>query len=197
MKIKSKITSKGQVTIPKAVRDELGVQDGDSIVFNIENNQILIEKSDFPAVGLQVQLFFSYLKSDIQDNIVILKGGMGHGKTTLLVGLTKMLVSENKSVFVLDYTNDLQNTIIEGGWIQGVNFSRDHTILTKLDIAYDYIVIDGLINIDLLTTIKELQPASKIICSTQEITETELVNIKPVTLFTIEKFLLHDLEIIS
>ena len=34
---KARITSNGQVTIPKAVREALGVKEGDSLVFEVEN----------------------------------------------------------------------------------------------------------------------------------------------------------------
>lgn len=37
MAIKAKITSKGQVTIPKEIREALGAKEGDSLVFEVEN----------------------------------------------------------------------------------------------------------------------------------------------------------------
>lgn len=39
---KAKITSKGQVTIPKAIRDELGVKPGDSLEFRIEDGHLKV-----------------------------------------------------------------------------------------------------------------------------------------------------------
>ena len=39
-----RITSKGQVTIPKAVRDKLGVKAGDDIGFREEGQAIIVEK---------------------------------------------------------------------------------------------------------------------------------------------------------
>ena len=39
------ITSKGQVTIPKAVRDKLGIAEGDEIVFRVEKNRALLAKT--------------------------------------------------------------------------------------------------------------------------------------------------------
>ena len=38
----STLTSKGQTTIPKLIRDELGLKAGDKLVFRIENGQIVI-----------------------------------------------------------------------------------------------------------------------------------------------------------
>ena len=37
MEQRARVTSKGQVTIPKAVRRALGVREGDSLVFEIED----------------------------------------------------------------------------------------------------------------------------------------------------------------
>lgn len=38
----AKITSKGQITLPKEVRDELGVRSGDSVVFHKQGNKVVI-----------------------------------------------------------------------------------------------------------------------------------------------------------
>lgn len=37
-----KLTSKGQTTIPKKIRDRLGLKSGDRLMFSIENGQIVI-----------------------------------------------------------------------------------------------------------------------------------------------------------
>jgi antitoxin PrlF len=42
----SKITSKGQVTLPKAVRERLGVTTGDSIVYEVEGNTVRVRKAE-------------------------------------------------------------------------------------------------------------------------------------------------------
>ena len=44
MDVTSKMTSKGQVTIPKAVRDALGLSEGDELVFRVEDNRATISK---------------------------------------------------------------------------------------------------------------------------------------------------------
>ena len=40
----STVTSKGQVTIPKDIRDKLDVKEGDKIIFQANGNQITIKK---------------------------------------------------------------------------------------------------------------------------------------------------------
>ncbi len=42
--IKARLTSKGQVTVPKAVRDELGLRSGDDIEFVKENGSFSLRK---------------------------------------------------------------------------------------------------------------------------------------------------------
>jgi AbrB family looped-hinge helix DNA binding protein len=41
----AKITSKGQVTVPKAVREALGIKEGDEVVFRVEGNRALLAKT--------------------------------------------------------------------------------------------------------------------------------------------------------
>jgi antitoxin PrlF len=38
----ARITSKGQITVPKAVRDALGVREGDSLVFRVEGSRAIV-----------------------------------------------------------------------------------------------------------------------------------------------------------
>ena len=41
----AKVTSKGQVTIPKAVRDALGIKEGDEVVFHVEGNRAILART--------------------------------------------------------------------------------------------------------------------------------------------------------
>ncbi len=45
MTAQARITSKGQITIPKSVREELGLREGDSVVFRIEDARAVISKT--------------------------------------------------------------------------------------------------------------------------------------------------------
>ncbi len=41
----ARITSKGQVTIPKDVRDALGLREGDELLFRVERSRAVIAKT--------------------------------------------------------------------------------------------------------------------------------------------------------
>lgn len=42
MDVAATVTSKGQVTIPKSVRDALGIQEGDEVVFRVEGDRAVL-----------------------------------------------------------------------------------------------------------------------------------------------------------
>ena len=44
MRLISRITSKGQITIPKAVRTALGLTDGDLVAFALEDDRAVLRK---------------------------------------------------------------------------------------------------------------------------------------------------------
>src|SRR5215203_5449627 len=41
----AKVSSKGQVTVPKAVRDALGIKEGDEVVFRVEGNRAVLART--------------------------------------------------------------------------------------------------------------------------------------------------------
>jgi antitoxin PrlF len=53
----AKITSKGQVTIPKAVREALGIEQGDEVVFRIEGDRAVMARTpDFLALAGSIKV---------------------------------------------------------------------------------------------------------------------------------------------
>ncbi len=44
MDVAARVTSKGQVTVPKAVRDALGIEDGDEVVLRVEGSRAVLAK---------------------------------------------------------------------------------------------------------------------------------------------------------
>ena len=48
----ARITSKGQITVPKAVRDALGIETGDEVVFRVEGDRAVMAKTaDFLSLA--------------------------------------------------------------------------------------------------------------------------------------------------
>lgn len=45
MESSARLTSKGQVTIPKAVRDALDIHEGDEIIFRVERKRAVVAKT--------------------------------------------------------------------------------------------------------------------------------------------------------
>lgn len=57
MDVAAKLTSKGQVTIPKAVRDALGLKLGDEVVFRVEGNRAVLARTpDFLSLAGTVRV---------------------------------------------------------------------------------------------------------------------------------------------
>lgn len=45
MDVAAKMTSKGQVTVPKVVRDALGIEAGDEVVFRVEGRRAVLART--------------------------------------------------------------------------------------------------------------------------------------------------------
>jgi AbrB family looped-hinge helix DNA binding protein len=46
MDIAAKLTSKGQITVPKQVRDKLSLQPGDRVLFRLEDNRAVLARTE-------------------------------------------------------------------------------------------------------------------------------------------------------
>jgi len=78
MRYSSKITSKGQITIPKAVRETMGLEEGDYVVFEPEDDRIILRPAtlgpneDFEALAERIAERFERYgisRSDVADAI--------------------------------------------------------------------------------------------------------------------------------
>jgi AbrB family looped-hinge helix DNA binding protein len=48
----ARVTPKGQVTVPKAVRDALGIKEGDELMFRVEGNRAVLARTpDFLSLA--------------------------------------------------------------------------------------------------------------------------------------------------
>jgi len=46
MDVAARLSSKGQLTVPKAVREALGLNEGDELVFRVEGNRAVMARTD-------------------------------------------------------------------------------------------------------------------------------------------------------
>ena len=53
----ARVTSKGQVTVPKAVRDALGLKVGDEVIFRVEGNRAVLARTpDFLSLATTIRV---------------------------------------------------------------------------------------------------------------------------------------------
>lgn len=45
MEVTARLTSKGQLTVPKSVREALGVGDGDAVLFRVEGSYAILSRT--------------------------------------------------------------------------------------------------------------------------------------------------------
>lgn len=62
----STITAKGQTTIPKSVRQALGVDYGGKIAFRVDDNGVSVHRADAEHDDPAIDSFLSFLADDIQ-----------------------------------------------------------------------------------------------------------------------------------
>ncbi len=52
MDVAARVSAKGQITVPKAVRDALGIEQGDEIVFRVEGSRAVLARTpDFLSLA--------------------------------------------------------------------------------------------------------------------------------------------------
>lgn len=62
------ITSKGQITLPKAVRQALGVDAGNRIAFDVRGDDVIVSRAeDEPHVDPAIAAFLDVLARDIRS----------------------------------------------------------------------------------------------------------------------------------
>lgn len=65
----ARLTSKGQITIPKKIRSHLGVSYGDIIDFNIEKERIIMRKMTTPGSARGIRGILSPVKHHTDEEI--------------------------------------------------------------------------------------------------------------------------------
>ena len=176
--LKSTITSKGQITLPKTIRDVMNLNTGEQVSFTIESDKkVIMEKMEYSIKNQSKMNLISLL---LNYNLpIIIKGRSGVGKTFLA---KKYLENQctDKKVAVIEpfssYKELEENTNIthycETDSINNYVFSEvqyDDYELVVIDNA-NYYDFDSLIALSLST--------KKLIMISQEFDEKELLKIR-------------------
>jgi antitoxin PrlF len=67
----SRVTQKGQVTIPRSIRSMLGINTGDEVVSEMEKNKVVLKKKAVVDRNFKKYVgFLSHLKGKSPDDIV-------------------------------------------------------------------------------------------------------------------------------
>jgi antitoxin PrlF len=64
----STITAKGQTTVPKPVRQALGLKEGDQIAFRVDEKGVTVRRADDDREDPAIASFLSFLARDIEKN---------------------------------------------------------------------------------------------------------------------------------
>jgi antitoxin PrlF len=65
LEIEATITSRGQTTVPAAIRKAPHVDPSGSIVFRLENGQVTLTKRETPEAEPDIDAFLSFLTADM------------------------------------------------------------------------------------------------------------------------------------
>lgn len=64
----STLTSKGQTTVPKSVRQALGLSEGDQIAFRVDETGVTLRRADEARDDPALASFLAFLASDIEHH---------------------------------------------------------------------------------------------------------------------------------
>lgn len=62
----SKLSSRGQTTIPKPIREELGLREGDRLEFSVEDDQVVIQRA-----SEDISILYGFLESPDQRPVTV------------------------------------------------------------------------------------------------------------------------------
>lgn len=60
------LTSKGQVTLPKSIRQALGLDTGSKVAFDLRDGKVVVTRADAPHEDPAIGAFLSLMEAEIQ-----------------------------------------------------------------------------------------------------------------------------------
>ncbi len=96
------ITSKGQITLPKSIRQALGVDYGGKVAFDLHGSQVIVSRADTlthedPAIAA----FLELLEADIRS---------GQNLCTLSADLVEAMLTT--IIQPVDFENDIEGDVV-------------------------------------------------------------------------------------
>lgn len=181
---KSTITSKGQITLPKTIRDVMSLSAGDQITFTIESDKkVIMEKAEYSIKNQSKMNLISLL---LNYNLpIVIKGGSGVGKTFLSKSYLINQCTDKKVVVIEPFSeykelesNSNITCYCETKYI-------DNEFLEAQYGDYELVVIDysSYYNFDSIVHIS-LSP-KKLILISQDFSEKELLELRSHILITL------------
>lgn len=61
------LTAKGQITLPKPIRQVLGVDTGDKVAFDLRDGEVLVTRADAEHEDSVIRAFLGLLEADIRN----------------------------------------------------------------------------------------------------------------------------------
>ncbi|MCJ8223688.1 AbrB/MazE/SpoVT family DNA-binding domain-containing protein [Bacillus sonorensis] len=102
--ISAKITSKGQITLPKTVREVLELNQGDEVIFSKNENGVFIEKKKSNFQEEAILNLVGLLINNIR--LVTISGKIASGKTRLIKAVLQKCFS-NSNIIIIEHNNGL------------------------------------------------------------------------------------------
>lgn len=136
------LSTKGQITLPKTIRDILNVDTGDQLTFTVQpNNQIVIQKS-VNSIKFKTKLnLISFL---LQNNFpILIKGEISSGKTYFTQKLIKSMFKDKKVAIIQPSVDEYALIVKDMEHFKSfVSYDLNNLLPEFKDTHYDLVVIE-------------------------------------------------------
>jgi AbrB family looped-hinge helix DNA binding protein len=168
-KVSGILSSKGQITLPKTVRDVMSLSTGDEIDFFIEEDgEVTMKKGNEKSSAA-----YNLVELLLESGIVVLTGKAGEGKTYFAINLIKKFFG-NKATLIMDPHNEYKVIISDVDMVTILNPENEYNIDGLLKMDLDFIVAEEpQSHIDFQTILALRETGLKVVVIMQECNEKE------------------------
>lgn len=169
-KVSGILSSKGQITLPKTVRDVLSLNTGDEIDFLIEENgEVMMKKSN----GI-ISAAYNLVELLLESGIVVLTGRAGQGKTYFATNLIKKFFT-NRTILIMDPHNEYGEIKSFMDRVYFLNSDIKYKVEDLLKLKLDIVLVEephSLTDYEKILALRE--SGTKVVIITQENKEQEM-----------------------